>query len=368
MQTLEIKLENASYPVYLGPRLLTETAVWRTHLGAGKVLVVSNEAVASRYLAGLHACLSDWDVATHIIPDGEQYKTQATWSGIIDQLVRMRARRDATIIALGGGVVGDLSGFAAASFMRGIQFIQAPTTLLAQVDASVGGKTGFNHPAGKNLVGAFHQPIAVMIDTDTLKSLPVREFRAGLSEVVKYGAIMDAALFEWLETSTDAINSRHTDALLHLIGQSVMNKARIVSADEREGGIRAILNFGHTFGHALETLTGYTDFLHGEAVAAGMVVAARLSELRGLCPSGISERIRRLLQALDLPVELPPAITAESLYEAMQLDKKAVVSGSRLILLAALGEALIDSRSSREEILAAISSCRSNEAESSQGT
>ena len=354
MQTIKVELKHGSYPVYLGQSVLTDASLWRAHLAPGKILLISNETVAPLYLDDLRASLSQWDVAEHIIADGEQHKSHDTWFGIIDRLVRTQARRDATIIALGGGVVGDISGFAAATYMRGIRFIQAPTTLLAQVDASVGGKTGINHAEGKNLVGAFHQPAAVIIDTETLLTLPQREFRAGLAEVVKYGAIMDNGLLSWLETTAGKINSRQADALLHLVHQSVLNKARVVATDERETGMRAILNFGHSFGHALETLTNYTGYLHGEAVAIGMVIAARLSEKRGLCEAGAAERLSNLLRIFDLPVGLPRSINPEHLLRAMELDKKATADTIRLILLSGLGQAVIDADSSRGDILAAI--------------
>jgi 3-dehydroquinate synthase len=238
--------------------------------------------------------------------------------------------------------------------MRGVRFLQVPTTLLAQVDASVGGKTGVNHSRGKNLIGAFHQPAAVVIDTATLATLKDREFNAGLAEVVKYGAVMDPDLFDWLEASAEAIRLRQTQALQHLVHRSVLNKAGIVARDERESGIRAILNFGHTFAHALETLTGYTQFLHGEAVAIGMVMAARLSELRSLCAHGTAARISDLLNLLDLPVVLPPTVSTQAMIDAMGLDKKALASGLRLILLNHLGEAQIDDQSTRADVAAAI--------------
>ncbi len=358
IQTVPVKLATGSYPVYLGHSIIADPGVWKRHLGCGKTLIISNEIVAPLYLHHLQSALHGRDLAVHIIADGEHSKTLETWSGIIDSLVAMRARRDTIAIALGGGVVGDITGFAAASYMRGIRFVQVPTTLLAQVDASVGGKTGINHPHGKNLIGAFHQPEAVVIDTATLATLPKREFNAGMAEVVKYGAIMDPSLFGWLELNTGPINAREAGALLHCIRRSVENKARIVAADEKESGIRAILNFGHSFGHALETLTAYRQFLHGEAVAIGMVIAARLSELRGICPNGISQRIRKLLQECGLPVDLPESVSGAAMIAALELDKKTVASGPRLILLERMGKALIDAESTREEMAAAIELCR----------
>lgn len=358
MQKVLVNPANNSYPVYLGEGIIADHELWKRHLGRGKTLIVSNEIVAPLYLRRLQSALHGRDVSVHIIAEGEHSKTRETWSAIIDSLVAMHARRDTTAIALGGGVVGDVTGFAAASYMRGIHFVQAPTTLLAQVDASVGGKTGINHPDGKNLIGAFHQPDAVVIDTSTLDTLPKREFNAGMAEVVKYGAIMDLALFDWLALNTGPINAREADALLYLIRRSVENKAEIVSTDEKEAGIRAILNFGHSFGHALETLTAYRQFLHGEAVAIGMVIAARLSELRGLCPAGVANRIRKLLQDFNLPVDLPESVSSAAMIAALELDKKAIAIGTRLILLEGVGKALIDDASTREEMAAAIELCR----------
>jgi 3-dehydroquinate synthase len=358
METIQVNVAVGSYPVYIGSQILSDGTLWQKHLGRGKALIVTNDVVAPLYLDLLRAALTGHEVAVHVIPDGETHKTMQTWSGIIDQLVGMNARRDSTLIALGGGVVGDITGFAAASYMRGIPFVQAPTTLLAQVDASVGGKTGINHPKGKNLIGAFHQPAAVIIDTATLASLPPREFNAGLAEVVKYGAIMDPDFFDWLENSAASIRSRKADALHRLIRQSVVNKAKIVSADEREAGIRAVLNFGHSFAHALETLTAYSQFLHGEAVAIGMVIAAHLSEQRGLCSGGARDRLHRLLRLFDLALELPRSVPTRAMIEALELDKKGLASGRRLILLKAIGEAVIDDQSRDEQVAAAIESSR----------
>jgi 3-dehydroquinate synthase len=293
-------------------------------------------------------------VDIHIIPDGERFKNVETWYGIIDKLVGMQARRNASIVALGGGVVGDMAGFAAACYMRGIRFLQLPTTLLAQVDASVGGKTAINHAMGKNLVGAFHQPAAVIIDSATLSSLAEREFNAGLAEVVKYGAINDIDFFNWLENNAEAISQRHEDALNHLIHKSVKNKSEIVSQDEKEAGVRALLNFGHSFGHALEAESDYARFLHGEAVSIGMVTAARLSEIRGLCPGGTAMRLAVLLRKLGLPVRQPVDIQINGLINTMALDKKALSSGLRLVLLKAIGEAVTDNQSGEGDILAAL--------------
>lgn len=354
MKTINIDLANDSYPVYLGHGILGDTSLWQRHLGTGKILVVSNDVVAPLYIDRLKSALADRAFDIHIIPDGEPHKNTETWYGIIDQLVGMQARRDANLIALGGGVVGDITGFAAASYMRGVRFLQAPTTLLAQVDASVGGKTGVNHEKGKNLVGAFHQPSAVIIDSATLSSLEEREFNAGMAEVVKYGAISDPEFFAWLEENSNAINSREAEVLDFLIYRSVLDKAEIVAQDEKEAGIRALLNFGHSFGHALEAETRYSLFLHGEAVAIGMVTAARLSENRGLCCAGTTNRLADLLSRFDLPVSFPSQSSLDGLRTALDLDKKAVASGLRLILLTDIGQAILNDDSHPDQILRAM--------------
>jgi 3-dehydroquinate synthase len=358
MQTIRVELAMNAYPVYLGRGLLAERDLWDRHLGSGRVLIVSNDVVAPLYLEPLERTLAHRAPAVHIVPDGEQFKTLETWQGILDRLVALKARRDAVILALGGGVVGDISGFAAASYMRGVRFVQAPTTLLAQVDASVGGKTGVNHPEGKNLIGAFHQPAAVVIDSATLETLPAREFRAGLAEVVKYGALGDPEFFDWLEAHAGAINNRDAEALDYLIARSVTNKARIVAEDEKEAGVRALLNLGHSFAHAIEAETDYREFLHGEAVAIGMVTAARLSENRGLAPPGTADRLARLLAGFGLPVTIRRDLAIDGLERAMQLDKKAVASGLRLILLDAIGRARVDAESTQQEIVTALEQSR----------
>ena len=354
MKTIDIELPGRAYPVYLGRELLSHGPLWEKQLGDGRVLVVSNETVAPLYLDSLLDTLGTRDVEVHVIPDGEQFKTVETWQGILDRLVDMQARRDASLLALGGGVVGDITGFAAASYMRGVRFLQAPTTLLAQVDASVGGKTGVNHVRGKNLVGAFHQPATVVIDSATLDTLPRRELNAGLAEVVKYGAICDEPFFNWLEGNSAAIADRDPRAIDTLIERSVLNKARVVAQDEKEAGVRALLNFGHSFGHALEAETAYTEFLHGEAVAIGMVTAARLSESRGLCGPGTAARLSKLLQCFGLPVKIPRSLAPERLLSALSLDKKAVASGLRLVLLNSIGNAVVDSTSTHDEIADAL--------------
>jgi 3-dehydroquinate synthase len=296
--------------------------------------VVSNETVAPLYSEAFSACLSGKDLAVISLPDGEEYKQLAAVESVIDRLVTEKANRDTTVVALGGGVVGDIAGFAAACYLRGVDFIQVPTTLLAQVDSSVGGKTGVNHVKGKNLIGAFHQPKLVLIDIDTLKTLPERELKAGLAEVIKHGAIADATFFAWLEQNIDALLAKNPECLIHAVERSCEIKAAVVAEDEREHGRRAILNFGHSFGHAIEHCLGYGEWLHGEAVAAGMVMAAELSDIA----EADKARIRQLLQRAGLPVA-PPPIGAERMRSAMGMDKKVLAKQLRLVLLAELGSA-----------------------------
>jgi 3-dehydroquinate synthase len=258
------------------------------------------------------------------------------------------------LITLGGGVIGDMGGFAAASYMRGVRFIQVPTTLLAQVDASVGGKTGVNHPSGKNLVGAFHQPASVLVDIETLKTLPTREFAAGMAEVIKIAAVRDERFMGWLEDNNQRINAREPGVLISMIKRSIVNKAEVVAEDERESGVRALLNFGHSFAHALETLTHYQEFLHGEAVAIGMMVASRLSEQRLICPPGFSDRLGKLLRTFELPCDMPGHTNPDTILDLMKLDKKVIAGSYRLILLKGVGQGCIDSDSSNTQISAAI--------------
>jgi 3-dehydroquinate synthase len=354
MQTVKVDLADRSYTVTIGSGILGEALPAFNITSGGTALIVSNETVAPLYLAALTHSLAGADVHSLVLPDGEPYKTMQHWSKIIDKLVEIRATRDATLFTLGGGVIGDMGGFAAASYMRGINFIQIPTSLLAQVDASVGGKTGFNHPLGKNLIGAFHQPTAVLVDIATLKTLPAREFSAGLAEVVKIAAVRDADFLSWLENNVTAIMAREPEALARMIKRSIANKADVVAEDERESGVRALLNFGHSFAHALETLTFYRQYLHGEAVAIGMLVASRLSELRGLCEAGFSERLGQLLQSFDLPLDLPGKLDPADILETMKLDKKVMAGSARLILVKSAGQGFIDSSSDKLQIIAAI--------------
>ena len=336
--TVNVDLGDRSYPIVIGQKLLDGGFDLAAHVAGEDCLIVSNDTVAPLYLDSLRADLRGKSVASICLADGEQYKTVESVEAILDKLVAGGANRDTTVIALGGGVVGDITGFAAACYMRGVSFIQVPTTLLAQVDSSVGGKTGVNHPQGKNLIGAFHQPSIVLIDTDTLDTLPDRELKAGLAEVIKYGAIVDAAFFGWLEEHMDALLARDSEALAHAIKRSCELKAAVVSEDEREAGRRAILNFGHTFGHAIERCEGYGEWLHGEAVAAGMIMAAELSVLE----EPTIERLRKLIKLAGLPVA-PPKTGADRMMEAMGLDKKVVGKQLRFVLLEELGKAFVTS-------------------------
>lgn len=332
--TVTVDLGPRSYPIIIGRKLLHGGFDLCGFVQGEDCLVVSNVTVAPLYCEQLAPNLIGKNITTIELPDGEAHKTVATMQSVLDRLVANGANRDTTIIALGGGVVGDIAGFAAACYMRGVAFVQIPTTLLAQVDSSVGGKTGVNHAGGKNLIGAFHQPEAVLIDTDTLTTLPDRELKAGLAEVIKHGAICDLEFFAWLESNIDALLARDPAALAHAIQRSCEIKAAVVADDEREAGRRAILNFGHTFGHAIEHCQGYGEWLHGEAVAAGMIMAAELS---GLAESEV-QRLRNLLQRAGLPVQ-SPSIEAEDWLRAMGMDKKVRQKQLRFVLLSALGDA-----------------------------
>lgn len=336
--TINVELGERSYPIIIGNGLLGSGFSLAPYVGGQDCLIVTNETVAPLYLEALEDNLPGKAVESISLPDGEAFKTLDTVQTILDHLVEAGANRDATIVALGGGVVGDIAGFAAACYMRGIDFVQVPTTLLAQVDSSVGGKTGVNHPGGKNLIGAFHQPQAVLIDTDTLKRLPDRELKAGLAEVIKYGAIADAEFFAWLEDNIEALVTRDASALARAIQRSCELKSEVVAEDEREAGRRAILNYGHTFGHAIEFCQGYGEWLHGEAVAAGMVMAAKLSGL----DLDDRDRLSTLIRNAGLPTS-PPGIAADDLLKAMSIDKKVQQKKLRFVLLKNLGEAYVTS-------------------------
>ncbi len=343
LSTLQVDLGERSYPIYIGQGLITDGELLRRHIRSKQVLVVSNETVAPLYMEQLLGALSGLQVEQVILPDGEKHKNLGVLNRIFDQLLEKRFDRGCTLIALGGGVIGDMTGFAAACYQRGVDFLQVPTTLLSQVDSSVGGKTGVNHPLGKNMIGAFYQPNAVAIDIDTLNTLPARELSAGLAEVIKHGIIADAAYFSWLESHIQALRDLDPKALAHAIEGSCAIKSTIVSADEKEGGQRALLNFGHTFGHAIETGMGYGVWLHGEAVGAGMCMAARMSRTLGWLSVAEEERIVALVDAAGLPVSPPPELSAARFRELMAVDKKVMVGQLRLVLLKGIGKALITS-------------------------
>lgn len=348
MHTLHVNLGDRSYPIYIGTSLLSDAAFFAPHIRGRQVMVVTNETVAPLYLDRLKGALVDSDVATVVLPDGEAFKTWETLQLIFDGLLQARHERGTTIIALGGGVIGDMAGFAAACYQRGVEFIQVPTTLLSQVDSSVGGKTGINHPLGKNMIGAFYQPNAVVIDTTTLATLPSRELSAGLAEVIKYGLICDKPFLDWLESNIDALRALDQDALSEAIQRSCAAKARVVGVDERESGLRAILNLGHTFGHAIETHQGYGAWLHGEAVAAGTVMALEMSRRLDWITADERDRAMRLLQRAGLPIVPPTDMTTDDFLQHMAVDKKVQGGRIRLVLLRHVGEAVITADFPRE--------------------
>lgn len=350
MHTLHVELGERSYPVYIGRDLFADDSVLGRHIGGGEVALVSNETIAPLYVPRVRRALGEGRRITEIVlPDGEQYKTLKSLEHILERLLQERHSRSTTLVAVGGGVVGDIAGFAAACYQRGVAFVQVPTTLLAQVDSSVGGKTAVNHPLGKNMIGAFYQPRAVLIDTDTLHTLPARELSAGLAEVIKYGLICDAEFYSWLQMSMPRLLARDEAALAEAIERSCGNKARVVAADEREGGLRATLNLGHTFGHAIETAQGYGNWLHGEAVAAGMLLALRLSVARGWVDAAEVPVLEGLLRQARLPLQIPAEMTPQVFLDLMGRDKKVVDGRLRLVLLRAIGEArLVDDVSGEE--------------------
>ncbi len=348
MQTLHVDLGERSYPIHIGEQLIDRGELLSRHIRGKQVAIVTNDTVAPLYLERLSRSLAGYAITPIVLPDGEAYKDWQTLQSIFDALLTARHDRNTTIIALGGGVVGDMAGFAAASYQRGVDFIQVPTTLLSQVDSSVGGKTGINHPLGKNMVGAFYQPQAVLIDTSTLATLPVRELSAGLAEVIKYGLICDEPFLGWLEENIDKLRGLDQAALTEAIRCSCAAKARVVGADERESGIRATLNLGHTFGHAIETHQGYGVWLHGEAVSAGTVMALEMSRQLGWITVGERERAVRLLARAGLPVVPPSNMRAEDFLQHMAVDKKVLNGQLRLVLLKRLGEALVTGDFPRE--------------------
>jgi 3-dehydroquinate synthase len=349
VQTLQVDVGHSRYRITIGARLLENRELIESQIPGNDFMIVTDTTVARLYLAKLRTALGDRRVFECILPDGEQHKTLQSASWVFDALVGNKLNRDATVLALGGGVVGDIAGFAAACYQRGIGYVQIPTTLLAQVDSSVGGKTGVNHSGGKNLIGAFYQPTAVLTDTDTLSSLPDRELSAGLAEVIKYGCIWDPLLIEWLEHNIGKLRARYVDALTYAISRSCEIKAIVVSQDERERGLRAILNFGHTFGHAIEAATAYETYLHGEAVALGMLVAADLSCRLGMIDEAAKERVNALVRRAGLPTEAPK-VGAARMLELMRMDKKVLSGSMRLVLLEKLGRAVIESKYPHSEL------------------
>lgn len=350
MTTLTVELGERSYPIFISADLLEQPGVLLPYLKSKTVVVVTNDAVEPLYFPLLANALSGCKVSKIVIPDGEEYKNLATFEMVISKLLAMSAARDTTLIALGGGVVGDLTGFVAASFQRGMPFIQVPTTLLSQVDSSVGGKTAVNHPLGKNMIGAFYQPQAVFIDTSSLSTLPEREFSAGMAEVIKYGIIYDAAFFAWLEQNLDQIKAKKQDALQYMIARCCQIKAEIVAIDERESGLRALLNLGHTFGHAIEAEQGYGNWLHGEAVATGIVLASQVAtKLKWLEVSDF-RRIENLITCFALPVSAPEDMNYDCFMQHMRHDKKVQAGKLNFVIPSKIGQARVTNEVS-EEIL-----------------
>lgn len=341
MPELRVELGTRSYPIYIAADILSQGELLRRHVRGNQVFIVSNETVAPLYLETVQAHFEGYSVSTLCLPDGEAYKDLSHLNRIFDQLLSDKHDRSTTLIALGGGVVGDMTGFAAACYQRGVDFVQLPTTLLAQVDSSVGGKTAVNHALGKNMLGAFYQPQCVIADTTTLTTLPEREFAAGLAEVIKYGIIADQEFFFWLEANMRALVTRDQAALAHAIHRSCTVKAAIVAADEREQGQRALLNLGHTFGHSIETCMAYSGVLHGEAVAMGTSLAADLACRMGALSDKDKRRINTLLQAAGLPIEVPRQLDLEQIRATMQVDKKVLNGRLRLVLPTALGQAIV---------------------------
>jgi 3-dehydroquinate synthase len=341
MKTLKVELAGRSYPIFIGENIYSEQALLKDFIKSKQVLILTNELIANLYLEKLKLSLINYQVSCCILPDGEQFKTLETLNNIFETLLSHRFGRNATLLALGGGVVGDMGGFAAACYQRGIPFIQIPTSLLAQVDSSVGGKTGVNHALGKNMIGAFYQPKCVIIDTQVLSTLDARQFSAGLAEIIKYGLIRDLDFFEWLEEHMEALLARNSDALAYAIERSCTNKAEVVNADEFESGERATLNLGHTFGHAIETGMGYGTYLHGEAVAIGCCQAADLSRRLGWLSTQDVERVEKLLLKAGLPIAPPKELDAQQFISLMAVDKKNLEGDIRFILLKKIGEAVL---------------------------
>lgn len=355
-QTVTVDLGDRSYPIHIGEQLLSDAQLLVPHIHGQQVCIISNETVAPLYLETVSNTLSAFDPLSIILPDGEEYKTLDTISLIYDRLLEARFSRSATLVALGGGVIGDMVGFAAATYQRGIDFIQIPTTLLSQVDSSVGGKTGVNRPLGKNMVGAFYQPNCVLADTSTLRTLPERELKAGLAEVIKYGLINNLSFLNWLDENIENILTLDADALAYAIYTSCQEKAVIVAQDEKEAGIRAILNLGHTFGHAIETAMGYGNWLHGEAVATGIVMAAELSHRENLINLDDVNRVRSIIERAGLPTNPPGEMDVDTFISLMSRDKKAEQGKINFILLEALGKARVSSDVSQGALVSVLES------------
>lgn len=355
MIELEVGLGDRSYPIYIGEDLLDKSELFAPFISGKKVMIVTNETVGPLYEQQVRKALASYEVDTVTLPDGEEYKNWQTLNMIFTKLLEKAHSRNTTIVALGGGVVGDMAGFAASAYQRGVDFIQVPTTLLSQVDSSVGGKTAINHPLGKNMVGAFYQPKAVIIDILSLQTLPQREISAGLAEVIKYGLIRELSFFEWLEINIESLKALDARVLAHAIKESCACKAEVVGIDEKEGGLRAILNLGHTFGHAIENFEGYGAWLHGEAVGAGMMMAAELSYLQGWLIESDKERVKNLLIRAGLPIYGPEGMVAKDYRQLMAVDKKVLDGTLRLVLLKSIGEAVVTSGFSEEHLASVLS-------------
>jgi len=356
MNTLQVELGQRSYPIFIGNNLLGDHRLLEPYINGKQVMVVTNSTVGPLYLDKVMSSLTAYQTATVTLPDGEQYKTLDSMNTVMTALLEQHFNRSCTLIALGGGVVGDICGYAAASYQRGVDFIQIPTTLLSQVDSSVGGKTGVNHTLGKNMIGAFHQPRAVIADTSSLDTLDDRELSAGIAEVIKYGLIRDPDFFSWLEQNMSLLLSRDTDALIYAIERSCQNKADVVAADELEQGQRALLNLGHTFGHAIETGMGYGKWLHGEAVGCGMCMAAEMSQRLGWLDQKSVSSILALIEKANLPSRPPENMTTEQFLSLMSVDKKNINNRLRLVLMKSIGEAIITDDFSHDALLETLNS------------
>jgi len=350
MKTLQVSLGDRSYPIYIGQDLLSQPELLTQHIKGNEVLVVSNTTVAPLYLQQVLDLLTDFRCESVILPDGEEFKTLEVMNQIFDSLLKSRFSRRVTLIALGGGVIGDMTGFAASCYQRGVPFIQIPTTLLSQVDSSVGGKTAVNHALGKNMIGAFYQPQCVIADTQTLNTLDDNQLSSGLAEVIKYGLINDPEFFNWLEDNISGLRQRDQALLAEAIERSCQDKADVVAQDELEQGVRALLNLGHTFGHAIETGMGYGNFLHGEGVAVGMVMAADLSQRMGWISLADVERVKKLILAAGLPITVPAGMTADRFMALMSVDKKVQDGQIRLVLLTGIGQAVMSDDYSAQKL------------------